>query len=115
MQIVAAAIILVSFSLSGYAEVTLGTREVLLENETVEVVRLSYPVGSESGMHTHQHPSRAAYFVKGGKVELVPGDPHKPHRVLEVPDGQSLFLPATTHNVKNIGTTEIIIIETEIK
>jgi len=97
------------------AEVTLGSREVLLDNQFVEVVRLTYPVGTESGMHKHEYPNRAAYFVKGGKAELIPADPQKPHQVIEVPDGAALFLPATTHNVRNIGETEIIIIETEIK
>jgi len=115
MKSVTTAAILFAFSLPALADVTLGTKEVLLDNQTVEIVRLTYPAGSESGMHTHEHPNRAAYFVKGGMVELIPGDDQKPHQVLEVPDGKALFLPATTHNVKNIGDTEIVIIETEIK
>jgi mannose-6-phosphate isomerase-like protein (cupin superfamily) len=105
----------VVFSAASVASAGSGTREVLLDNETVEVVRLTYPAGSESGMHSHQYPNRVAYFVRGGKVELVPGDLQESSKVLEVKDGESLFLPATTHNVKNVGDTEIIIIETEIK
>ena len=93
----------------------IGQREVLLDNDIVEVVRLTYPVGTESGIHTHTHPNRAVYFVKGGKLELVPEDTQKKSKVINVPDGKSLFLPATTHNVRNIGDTEVIIIETEIK
>jgi mannose-6-phosphate isomerase-like protein (cupin superfamily) len=46
---------------------------------------------------------------------LVPADSRQPSQVLEVADGQALFLPATTHNVRNIGATEVVIIETEIK
>ncbi|MEH6639503.1 MAG: cupin domain-containing protein [Porticoccaceae bacterium] len=111
------AIVLVSliFSAPGFSEIKLGTREVLLDNETVEVVRLTYPVGTESGMHIHKHPNRAVYFVKGGKIELIPGDPKQQSNVIDAPDGNTLFLPATTHNVKNIGDTEVILIETEIK
>ena len=92
-----------------------GTREVLLSNDKVEVVRLVYPAGSESGMHTHKYPNRTIYFVKGGKLELIPGDNSQPTRVLEVADGTLLYLPATTHNVKNVGNSEIILIENEIK
>ena len=97
------------------AETAVGTREVLLDNEQVEVVRLTYPAGTESGMHSHEYPNRVAYVVKGGKLELVPEDPAKPPEVLTVADGKVLFLPATTHNVKNVGTTEVVLVKTEIK
>ena len=115
MKRLSTAIIFLIFSSSGFSEVKLGTREVLLDNETVEVVRLAYPVGTESGMHTHRHPNRVVYFVKGGKIELIPEDPQKQPNVIVAPEGKTLFLPATTHNVKNIGDTEVILIETEIK
>ena len=115
MKLITTTIILIIFSSPGHAEVKLGTREVLLDNQTVEVVRLTYPVGSEFGMHKHEYPNRAAYFVKGGVVELIPADRQKSHQVIEVPDGKTLFLPANNHNVKNIGDTEVVIIETEIK
>ena len=107
--------ILLTFSTNSFAEGKLGTREVLLENLAVEVVRLTYPVGTESGLHTHIHPNRVVYFVKGGKLELVPDDKYKEPKVIDVSDGQTLFFPSTTHNVKNVGNTEIVIIETEIK
>jgi mannose-6-phosphate isomerase-like protein (cupin superfamily) len=111
----AIAILLALQASHGVADTKLGTREVLLENDTVEVVRLTYPVGSESGMHTHIHPSRAVYFVKGGRIELIPLDEQKPGIVIDAPDGKVLFVQATTHNVKNVGDTEVILIETEIK
>ncbi len=66
-------------------------------------------------MHTHIHPNRVVYFVKGGILELVPLDKQQQPKTLNVADGKILFLPSTTHNVKNIGNTEIIIVETEIK
>jgi len=108
-------ILLISFPILSSADEKLGTREVLLENESVEVVRLTYPVGSESGMHTHIHPNRVVYFVKGGKLKLIPEDKQEPPSELKVPDGKTLFLPTTTHNVRNIGDTEVVIVETEIK
>ncbi len=90
-------------------------KEIVLENEQVQVVRLTYPVGTESGMHTHSYAHRVVYFVKGGTLALIPQDSTKATKKLQASDGQTLFLPATTHNVKNIGDGEIIIVETELK
>lgn len=115
MKTIATAFTLIACSLPCLADSKLGTREVLLDNDAVEVVRLTYPPGSESGMHTHQFPNRVAYVVKGGTLEMVPGGREQADRPIEVEDGQAIFLPAATHNVKNVGDTEVIIIETEIK
>jgi quercetin dioxygenase-like cupin family protein len=97
-------------------------REIVLENEQVQVIRLTYPPGIESGMHTHVYTNRVVYFVQGGKLLLIPktsGSDNKStkakNKILNATDGQTLFLPATTHNVRNIGSTEIIIVETELK
>jgi len=107
--------ILLSFSVFSLAGTKLGNREILLDNTSVEVVRLTYPVGTESGVHTHIHPNRVVYFVKGGSLELIPKDTAKQSKVINVSDGQTLFLPSTTHNVRNIGNTEVVIVETEVK
>lgn len=112
---VTAQTLLLSLSAVSFANEKLGKKEVLLDNSAVEVVRLTYPVGSESGMHSHNHPNRVVYFVKGGKLELVPENKDQPAKVINVTDGKTLFLPSATHNVKNIGSTEIVIIETELK
>jgi len=108
-------ILLLCFSTTSLADEKRGKREVLLDNPDVEVVRLTYPVGTESGMHTHIHPNRVVYFVKGGTLELIPKDKQQKSKVINVSDGETLFLPTTTHNVKNIGNTEVVIVETEIK
>ena len=109
------AFILTFISSSCFSHTNLGSKEVLLDNEKVEVVRATYPAGTESGIHTHQHPNRVVYVIQGGKLELTGKDKTKPAKVLDIVAGQTLYLPATTHNVKNIGTTEVVIIETEIK
>jgi len=107
--------ILVLLSSPCLAEPSLGTREVLLDNPTVQVVRLTYAAGSESGVHTHEYPHRVTYVVKGGTLEMIPGDGDTPRQSVQVKGGQAIFLPATRHNVRNIGDTEIVLIETEIK
>jgi quercetin dioxygenase-like cupin family protein len=108
-------ILLLSLSSFSVAETKKGIKEVILENDSVEVVRLTYPAGTESGMHQHKHPNRVVYVVKGGRLELTPADPHAAPKILAILAGKALFLPATKHNVKNIGVSEIILIETEIK
>jgi mannose-6-phosphate isomerase-like protein (cupin superfamily) len=115
MKFIFIPIFLLVFSSISLANDKLGKREVLLDNSDVEVVRLTYPVITESGMHTHIHPNRVVYFVKGGVLKLVPKDKMQTPKVLNVSDGQTLFLLTTTHNVINIGNTEVVIVETEIK
>jgi mannose-6-phosphate isomerase-like protein (cupin superfamily) len=115
MKFILIPIFLLVYSTTSLADEKHGKREVLLDNSDVEVVRLTYPVGTESGMHTHIYPNRVVYFVKGGILELIPKDMSQKPTILNVSDGKTLFLPTTTHNVKNIGNTEIVIVETEIK
>ncbi|MEQ3515460.1 hypothetical protein ABMY35_19255 [Pseudoalteromonas sp. BZB3] len=94
---------------------TKAKKEILLDNADVEVIRATYPAGSESGVHTHIYANRVVYFVKGGKLAITPEDTSKPDRIITVKDGQTLYMPGGTHNVKNIGDTEVIIVETEVK
>ena len=94
---------------------TKARKEILLNNTDVEVIRATYPAGSESGVHTHIYANRVVYFVKGGVLAITPEDTSKPDRIITAKDGQTLYMPGGTHNVKNIGDTEIIIVETEIK
>jgi len=107
--------LLLTLSSPVFADPVLGTREVLLENDDVQVVRLTYPPGTESGMHSHQFPHRVVYFVKGGNLQLVPADPQAEPDVFMVGDGEAVYLPAVEHNVKNIGESEIVILEVEVK
>lgn len=102
------------FTAQANAKTNLGTREVLLDNDKVEVVRLTYPAGTESGMHTHKYSHRVVYVIKGGTLEFVPED-GKPTKTMKLKEGMAVFAPGTTHNVKNIGNTEVILLETEIK
>ncbi|GAA3919609.1 hypothetical protein GCM10022277_13830 [Litoribacillus peritrichatus] len=97
------------------ADIVYGDKEVLINNDTVEVVRLTYPAGSQSGMHTHQYPHRVVYVAQGGVIELKPSQPDKSSKVLNLKTGQALYLPATTHNVINVGESEVVLVETEIK
>ena len=108
-------VLLMLSNLCYFAKAAESSREVLLDNASVEVIRLTYPPGTESGMHTHVHPHRVVYVVTGGKLEMIPADKNKPSQVVKAKTGSTMFVPANTHNVKNIGTTEVVLIETELK
>ena len=78
-------------------------------------MRLSYPPGTQSGVHSHQHPHRVVYVLEGGTIQLVPEDSSKQAQTLKVAAGTSLFRPAETHNVVNVGDTRVVLLETELK
>lgn len=95
------------------AQVTLGKKEILLDNDKVEVVRLVYPPNSESGMHSHEFASRTIYVVEGGELALI--SENSASKKVTLTAGQVLYMPSSTHNIKNIGNTKVVIIETELK
>lgn len=115
MELFSTILVLLAWAPLCSAEPQFGTREVLLDNDRVEVVRLTYPAGTESGMHAHAHPNRVVYVVKGGTLEMVPSDSSQPPRTMQLTEGQAAFVQAATHNVRNVGDTEVVLIETEIK
>ena len=115
-KIAVASLITLCFYQHVSAENLIGTRTVLLDNDRVEVVRLVYPVNTESGMHSHQYANRTVYVLQGGVIQLIPADnTAEKIKTIEIKKDQVLYLPASTHNVKNIGDSEIVLIETEIK
>ena len=91
------------------------TQEVLLDNDRVLMVRNTFPPGEASGLHTHVHPQRTVYVVQGGQLQLQPADPAQPARTIEVTSGSALMLPAQSHNIRNVGESTVILIETELK
>jgi quercetin dioxygenase-like cupin family protein/ketosteroid isomerase-like protein len=88
-------------------------REVLLDNPHVQVVRLEYPAGGESGLHTHEYPARTVYVLQGGEVEIV--TPTGEKRPLTLATGSVFVMPAATHNIHNVGTSAVILLEQELK
>lgn len=97
------------------AQIYKSKKELLLDNDKVQVFRLTYLPGAESGEHQHQHPNRVVYILQGGKLAVVNSDKHSTTKIIEVKAGQTLYLPANHHNVKNIGNTTVSMLETELK
>jgi mannose-6-phosphate isomerase-like protein (cupin superfamily) len=84
--------------------------KVLQENEHVRMLEMIVPAGESDVLHSH--PDEAVYFITGGKARVtVDGEEME----MELPDGASMLHEAWTHQVTNIGDTEIraIIVETK--
>ncbi|MDD1784254.1 cupin domain-containing protein [Enterovibrio sp. ZSDZ35] len=97
------------------ASENLGSTDPLLDNEAVQAVRHTYPPGSESGMHSHDYPFRVVYVLEGGTAEIVPQDSTKATRTITFKEGMTMYVPAATHNVRNVGETQIRLLEIELK
>jgi quercetin dioxygenase-like cupin family protein len=90
-------------------------RRILFENASVQVLRLNYPPGAASPLHTHKFPGRTIYVLQGGTMELWPGgDPGKA-RTITVKAGSVGWRPSETHIVRNTGGTTVSVVEVEIK
>lgn len=104
---------LITFSVMHAQPIVL--KEVLLDNEEVLVVRLTYPVGSESGMHQHRYQWRTVYVLEGGHLTFITADNPEQRNTVTVKAGAVMYVPASEHNVINSGQTPVVLVETEIK
>jgi mannose-6-phosphate isomerase-like protein (cupin superfamily) len=86
-----------------------GNYRALLENDEVRVVEMVLRPGEKDEWHSH--PNETVYFVKGSKVRIGLED----GGVLEadLPDGHVMWHEAWTHQVENVGSSELkaIIVE----
>ena len=86
-------------------------RKVLLDNDQVRVLQVEFAPGDVAPWH--QHPNHVIYALTAGKLEIT--DKDKPATVLDVKPGDTMYLPAVTHMAKNIGTTTVKLVVTELK
>ncbi|WP_223787261.1 cupin domain-containing protein [Marinicella meishanensis] len=109
-------IIILSFLLlSANGVESVWQQEVLMDNERVLMVRNTFPPGTESGPHQHAYPVRTVYVVAGGELLLQPLNSEQPERTIIIETGSALMLPAQAHNIKNVGQSTVVLIETELK
>jgi len=87
------------------------TNKVLFENDQVRVIQIE----SAPGVLTpwHSHPNHVIYALNDGKLEVT--EKGKQPAVIEFKVGQVLYFPEVTHIVKNVGTTPLKLIMTELK
>lgn len=86
-------------------------KKVLLENDQVRVMQVEFAPGDVAAWHNH--PNHLAYALTDGKLEIT--DKGKQPVVAEVKANDVLYMPAVTHMAKNVGTTTLKLVVTELK
>lgn len=86
-------------------------KKVLLDNDQVRVLQVEFAPGDVAPWH--QHPNHVIYALNDGKLEIT--DKGKPASVLEIKAGDTMYLAAVTHMAKNVGTTTLKLVVTELK
>lgn len=87
-----------------------GFNKVLADTLNIKLHEVTLKPGDSVGMHTH--PDFTLYIVQGGTLKIFPkeGEP----QVLEAKAGMGFIFPTVTHSGKNIGTTTIKLLVTDI-
>jgi quercetin dioxygenase-like cupin family protein len=84
---------------------------LLLENEHVRVLEMNLRSGQRD--ERHSHPAETVYFVKGGKARISMEDGGSAD--VDLPDGHVMWHEAWTHQVENLGTSDIYAVIVESK
>lgn len=81
----------------------------LLENEHVRVLAMTLRAGEKDQVHSH--PSETVYFIRGSKVKIHLENGETVDA--DIPDGHVMWHEAWTHQVENVGGTDLhaIIVE----
>ncbi len=92
-------------------EVSPNNYKILLENDQVRVLEMTLRAGEKDEVHSH--PAETVYFIKGGKAKIHLPDGQSVDA--ELPDGHVMWNDAWTHQVENVGTSDIkaIIVESQ--
>lgn len=87
-------------------------KKTLLDNDQVHVFELRFQPGGASPLHNHDY-SRVVYVLKGGMLELAKPDGTAKRK--ELTPGKVVWRPAESHTVTNVGSSEVRIVEIEVK
>jgi len=93
------------------AKVSPGTTKVLLENDRVRVLDVRVKPGGKVPMHSH--PAYVVYFLSDGKTRFTYPDGKTEER--EGKAGAAAWSEAVTHAAENVGTTELHVLNIELK
>ncbi len=77
--------------------------KLVLENESVRVLRIAYPAGAKSQMH--QHPDAMVIPLADAKVRFTMADGKSEDR--DMANESAMYTPAVTHSPANIGAGPI--------
>jgi quercetin dioxygenase-like cupin family protein len=84
---------------------------ILVENERVRVLRAHIPAGDKAPMHSH--PDHVVYVLKGGKAQLT--YPSGKVDVMDLETGEALFMDAQSHEIVNLGDSDLDMVVFELK
>jgi quercetin dioxygenase-like cupin family protein len=82
----------------------------IMENDRVRVLQVQLKAGDKAAMH--QHPDHVVYVLKGGKAKMTSSGKTD---VSDMNTGQAMFLKAQSHEVENVGKTDLDILVVELK
>jgi beta-alanine degradation protein BauB len=85
--------------------------KVVLENATVRILKIDYPVGAKSKMH--QHPDAIVVSLSDSKVRFTMPDGKSED--VDMASGGALYTPAMTHNPANAGKQPVDALLIEFK
>ncbi len=84
--------------------------KVLADTLNVKLHEVTLDPGDSVDMHTH--PDFTLYILQGGTLKIYPKDGEP--QVLELKNGMGFIFPTVTHSGKNIGTTTIKLLVSDI-
>ena len=84
--------------------------KVLADTLNIKLHEVTLNPGDSVGMHTH--PDFTLYILQGGTLKIYPKDGEP--QVLELKTGMGFIFPTVTHSGKNIGTTTIKLLVSDI-
>lgn len=85
--------------------------KLLFENDKVRVMEVTFAPGQQIGEHSH--PDHFITVLKPGNIKIFKPDGTSSEHALKLDD--VVWANAETHWAKNIGTTELKLLVTELK
>ena len=84
--------------------------KVLADTLNIKLHEVTLQPGDSVGLHTH--PDFSLYILQGGSLKIYPkeGEP----QILELETGMGFIFPTVSHSGKNIGTTTIKLLVSDI-
>ena len=84
--------------------------KLVMENDRVRVLDLFLKQGDKVAMH--HHPDHLIYVLNGGKAKITSSGKTD---VMDMKNGQALFLKAQSHDAENTGKTDLHLLVVELK
>ncbi len=84
----------------------------VLDNERVRVLEVTVKPGEATAFHSH--PDYSVYVIEGGMVRFF-SSPADTGVAVELKTGSSSWHNAELHSAKNVGTTTLRVLVTELK